>query len=116
MNIHLAGRFLLIHHSVPSIKNKKIVIRQYDSPKDIGPCHILFIPQENSYPLSEILAKVPDKGTLIISEKPGCAALGTGINFFLADNKVKFEANPKAISGAGLTASSQLLKLAIIVK
>lgn len=98
-----------------TVKDKKITIRQYNNPEDIGPCHILFISQKDSHTLDEILAYTSAKGTLTISEKEGYAALGTEINFILADNKLKFEANPKAINAAGLTASSQLLKLAIIV-
>lgn len=98
-----------------TIKGKKIVVREYHTPDEIGSCDILFVSQKAEHPISEILSKVSSKGTLTISEKPGYAAAGTGINFVQAGNKVKFEANPKAIYSSGLTASSQLLKLAIIV-
>jgi hypothetical protein len=97
-----------------TIKGKKIVIRQYESAAEIGSCHILFISAKAPQPLDEILAYA-GKGTLTISEKEGYAARGTEINFIQVDNKLKFEANLKAIDAAGLTASSQLLKLAIIV-
>lgn len=97
------------------VNNKKIIIRKYNKPAEIGLCHILFISQNTSGPLKDIISKVAGKGTLIISEKAGYAAQGTGINFILANNKLKFEANPKALNAAGLKASSQLLKLAIIV-
>lgn len=97
------------------IKDKKIIVRQYDHLDDINPCHILFISGKTSVDLDEILAKTSNKGTLTISEKEGYAARGTDINFIVIDNKLKFEANPKAINASGLKASSQLLKLAIIV-
>jgi len=93
---------------------KKIVIRHISPKGDIPACNILFIPRDADVSLSIVLPKVP-KGTLTISEKNGYAANGTAINFVIVDNKLKFEANPKAISSAGLKASSQLLKLAIIV-
>ncbi|MCW3127457.1 MAG: putative transrane protein [Bacteroidetes bacterium] len=98
-----------------TVKNKKIVIRQFNKLEDIGPCQILFIPQKTPIRLDDILAKTAGKGTLIISEKAGYAKKGTGINFIEVDNNLKFEANAKGISAAGLKASSQLLKLAIIV-
>jgi YfiR/HmsC-like len=98
-----------------TIKNKKIIVRQFNKPEEISPCHILFISQKTSFSLGDILAKVGGKGTLTISEKKGYAQKGTDINFIEVDNKLKFEANPKGISAAGLKASSQLLKLAIIV-
>lgn len=101
--------------STKKVNNKKIIIRKYNKPAEIGLCHILFIPQKTSGHLKDIISKVAGKGTLIISEKAGYAAQGTGINFILADSKLKFEANPKALAAAGLKASSQLLKLAIIV-
>jgi hypothetical protein len=76
----------------------------------------LFISQNSSIPLDDILAKTTGKGILIISEQDGYAELGTAINFVIVNRKLKFEANVKAINAAGLTASSQLLKLAIIIK
>lgn len=98
-----------------TIKNKKISIHQFYNPEEIRHCQILFISQKITYPLYEILLNVPDKGTLLITEQAGYASQGAGINFVMADNKLKFEANPGAINAEGLTASSQLLKLAVIV-
>ena len=98
-----------------TVRGKKIVVRQYNKPEDIGPCHILFIPRKTQFPFSDILDKVGSKGTLTVTEKEGYAKKGAGINFIEVDDKLKFEANPKSISAAGLKASSQLLKLAVIV-
>ena len=96
---------------------KKITIRHYNSADELSQsfCHILFIPRNSSASLDAVLSKVP-KGTMTVSEKPGCAARGTAMNFVIVDNKLRFESNPKAITSAGLKASSQLLKLAIIVE
>jgi hypothetical protein len=98
-----------------TVNNKKIIIRQFSKVEDISSCHILFIPKNSTLSLADILAKV-EKGTLVVSEKSGYASKGTAINFVVVDNKLKFEANVNAINAAGLTASSQLLKLAIIIK
>jgi hypothetical protein len=97
------------------VNNKKIIIRKFNKLADISPCHILFISQKTSFSLEDILAKATSKGTLTVSEKRGYAAHGTNINFIIIDNKLKFEANLKTLSAAGLRVSSQLLKLAIIV-
>jgi hypothetical protein len=98
-----------------TVKGKKMVIRQYNKPEEIGLCHILFISRKAPFPLDDMLVKVRGKGTLTISEKEGYAKKGALINFIEVDEKLKFEANPKGINAAGLKASSQLLKLAIIV-
>ncbi len=96
------------------VNNKPIVIRHFDKPEDIEYCHILFIPQHLPYPLHSILDRV-NKEVLTVSEEPGSAKAGTAFNFVIVNDKLKFEANLKAIYSAGLKAGSQLLKLAIIV-
>lgn len=95
-------------------KNKNIVVKQFNRPEDISACNILFISKNLPYSLQSILAWV-DKGVLTISEEPGYASKGTMFNFVIMNNKLKFEANLKNIYSAGLKASSQLLKLAVIV-
>ena len=94
---------------------KKIKICHYKSAEEMSYCHILFISKDADEPLGAILAKTP-KGTLTVSEKPGCAREGVAMNFVIIDNKLKFESNLKALSATGLKASSQLLKLAIIAE
>jgi len=56
------------------------------------------------------------KGILTIGERKGFAREGVALNFVLVNEKLKFEANEKAINKMGLKASSQLLKLAIMVQ
>jgi YfiR/HmsC-like len=98
-----------------SIKNKKILIRLYNRPEDIGNCDILFIPQKLPYQLHSILDKT-GRGVLTISEEEGSAKEGTAFNFVIRNDKLKFEANLNAIRLAGLKAGSQLLKLAIPIE
>lgn len=95
-------------------KNKKIVIRYYNRPEDIGACNILFIAKALPFSLHSVLERV-EKGTLTISEEPDFAKQGTALNFIMVNGKLKFEANLRSIYSAGLSAGSQLLKLAILV-
>ena len=97
-----------------TIKNKRIVIRHYTKPEDIRTCQVLFIAKRSSYSLSSILNET-GRGMLTVSEEDGYSKQGTAFNFVIINDKLKFEANLKAIDDAGLKASSQLLKLAIIV-
>src|SRR5881227_1509792 len=46
-----------------SVNGKKIVIKQFYKPDEIKFSHVLFIPEQCTYPLSSILSKVA-KGTL----------------------------------------------------
>jgi hypothetical protein len=97
-----------------TVNNKRIIIRVFSKPDEITYCHMLFVPQANPYPLTEVLGKLP-KGVLTVSEVEGLAKQGTAFNFVLRHDKLRFEANLKAIDSAGLKAGSQLLKLAIII-
>ena len=97
-----------------TVKNKKIIIRQFDSPEEISYCNILFISANSSFSLSSILSKV-SKGMLPISEEAGFAEQGSAFNFVIVNDKLRFEANMKSIAASGLKISSQLLKLAIRV-
>lgn len=95
-------------------KNKRILIKHFYRAEDITFCHILFIPKNSPVTLQGALDKV-GRGTLTVSEEPGFARAGTAFNFVVSNDKLKFEANLKAIYAAGLKAGAQLLKLAVIV-
>jgi YfiR/HmsC-like len=97
-----------------TVRNKKIIIRRFSNPDEITPCNILFISANSTFPLSSVLAKL-NRGTLSVTEEAGFAEQGAAFNFVVVNDKLKFEANVKSINAAGLKASSQLLKLAIIV-
>ncbi|MDO9186266.1 MAG: YfiR family protein [Bacteroidia bacterium] len=99
-----------------TVNNKKIIIRHFYTAEEISDCDILFISENSKISLKEILDKTKSKNTLTISEQEGYAKQGTAINFIVINAKLKFEANTKALKSAGLTASSQLLKLAVIVE
>lgn len=97
-----------------TVNDKRIVIHQLENLSQAEDCNILFISRNSRLSLKKILPAIP-KGVLTISEQPGYAEQGTAFNFIILNNKLKFEANLKAISSAGLKAGSQLLKLAKII-
>lgn len=96
------------------VDNRKIVVKRFPRPEDISDCDILFIPENLPFSLESILGRL-SKGVLTISEEAGYAKMGTAFNFVIVNDKLKFEANLRALSSEGLKAGSQLLKLAIIV-
>ena len=98
-----------------TVNDKRIVIKSFNKPEDISFCDILYIPKGTPISLYSILAKT-GTGTLTISEEEGFAQQGTAFNFVLVKDKLRFESNIRALNSAHLKASSQLLKLAIIVE
>ncbi|HEY4616840.1 MAG TPA: YfiR family protein [Flavobacterium sp.] len=97
-------------------KNKKIEIKEYKSLKEIGSCHILFIPYNCTVPIEKILSHFSGKPVLIVTEQNGFGKKGAHMNFVMIENKLKFEVNLKAINKAGIGISSFLLQHAIIIQ
>jgi hypothetical protein len=98
-----------------SAGGRKIEIEVYRSIEALRKCHVLFISAAHSREIEEILQRLGDRSVLTISDAVGVADRGVGINFVVVEGKLKFEVNRQALKRAGLRASAQLLKLAILV-
>ena len=97
------------------IKNKEVRILYVSTPAEIPHCHILFISNSHKELLPEILSRTKKKPILTVGDTKGFAEDGVLINFYLAENKIKFEINEKAVHDSGLVMSYRLLSLARIV-
>ena len=94
---------------------RKIQIDSFAAIEQVQGCNMLFISSSFAPQLEEVLKVLRENSTLTISDTPGLASRGLAINFVLVNGKLKFEINRRALDEAGLQASSQLLKLAILV-
>jgi hypothetical protein len=81
-----------------------------------NPCHIIYIDSKNKAEAADLLRRVSGPGVLTIGDLDGFCQLGGIIAFYRESNKLRFEINTDAAQRAGLKLSSQLLKLAKIVK
>ena len=97
------------------IRGRQLVFKRYDDMQAGPDCHILFINTQDRKMLADIAARAVGRSILTVGEADGCARLGCIINFFTADNKLRFEINPEAAKRAGLKLSSEILKVAKIV-
>ncbi|HLX70991.1 MAG TPA: YfiR family protein [Verrucomicrobiae bacterium] len=98
------------------VKGRTLALKQITDPKDFDQCQILFISSSEKARLPELLGKLKDSRVLTVSEIDGFAEQGGIINFISEHNKVRFEINPDAARRLGLNISSELLKLAKLVK
>jgi hypothetical protein len=98
------------------IKGRTLSVKQLSSLENLDQCQIVFISPSEKERLPEILARLKDARVLTVSEIEGFAQRGGIINFISERNKVRFEVNPDAAKRTGLTVSSELLKLARLVK
>jgi hypothetical protein len=99
-----------------TIDNVKVTAKRIASARDATGCRILFIGSSESVRIKEILFSLEKSGVLTVSDMPSFVNSGGMIQFVLKENKVRFAVNLTAAEKAGLTLSSQLLKVATDIK
>ena len=99
-----------------SINDKKVVIKRISKTRDAVSCRILFISSSEESRVKEILTAVSKASVLTVSDIPEFSRLGGMVQFVVDSNRVRFEVNLTCAERAGLTLSSQLLKVAIRVE
>ena len=97
------------------VGKRRIGIRNLPSLQNTGGCEILFIANSEEGDLDRIVEAVNGSPVLTIGDTKGFTRQGVMINFYMENNKVLFEINPKAAMRAGLKISSTLLRIARIV-
>lgn len=95
---------------------RKIVVKRFATVNKLGPCHILFVPQTEAGSVEIIARRYAGTSALIVGESTDFAAEYGLVNFYIEKKKVHFEVNISAVKREKLAISSQLLKLARIVK
>ena len=98
------------------IKGRTLAVKQVSSPADLKNCQIVFISASEKERFPQILESLKDARIVTVSEIDGFAEHGGVINFYSDRNKVRFEINHELARSKGLTISSELLKLARLVK
>lgn len=99
-----------------SIDGKSVVAKQVLTTEEAASCHILFISSSEERRLTQVLANLSNSSVLTVSDVPGFTDRGGMIQFVLDDSRVRFEVNVETATRAGLTMSSELLKLATNVR
>jgi hypothetical protein len=94
---------------------KTYVIKKFNSAAEVTACDVVFLDKTKSGEFESLNAKVQGKGTLVITDKAGLGAKGSGINFRTVDNKLKFELNQKAVESSNLKIAGALSSMAILI-
>jgi len=89
------------------------VIRRFATVAEADGCHILFISDQETRRLDEILRSLKGRSILTVSEIENFARQGGLIQFITVDDKIRFLINNNAARSSGLRISSQLLNLAV---
>jgi len=99
-----------------TIGGKSVVAKRISGPEQSGSCQILFLSLAEGSHLNKIITAVNKEPVLTVSDMPQFAQRGGMIQFVLEGKKVRFEVNLTATQHAGLTLSSDLLKVATTVR
>lgn len=98
------------------VANQKAVARRISRPQESIDCHILFISSSEANRLNKIIEALDKSAILTVSDIPQFSQRRGMIGFVLEENRIRFEVNLTATQHAGLTLSSELLKVATVVR
>jgi hypothetical protein len=105
------------------VRGLSIQVLQFKSADDIRPCHVLFVSDaaeedkkfDPEARLKQTLKQTRGKHILVVTEHEGLARKGSAMNFFIEENRVRFEINLEIARAEKLQISSNLLKLGKLV-
>lgn len=99
-----------------AIGNQRVIARRISSPQMSADCQILFISSSEANRLNKIIEALDKNAILTVSDIPQFSQHRGMIQFVLEENRIRFEVNLTATQRAGLTLSSDLLKVATVVR
>jgi hypothetical protein len=99
-----------------TIAGKSVVAKRIPAPQDAVNCRVLFIGSSENTRLKQILTTLRDASVLTVSDLPEFTQRGGMVQFISEGDRVRFEVNLATAERAGLTLSSELLKVAINVR
>lgn len=98
------------------IDSKQVVVRRINSPTDASGCRIVFVSESEQNRMGSILPILNRSPVLTVSDASGFVERQGMIQFVMDGDRVRFKVNLSAAESAGLSMSSELLKVATEVK
>ena len=99
-----------------TVKAKQVTIRRIEPGRDLEACQVVFIGSSEEKHMPQVMESLHGLNVLTVGEMERFVQLGGIINFFVQNNRVRFEINVNSAERAGLKLSSQLLSLAKVVR
>lgn len=98
-----------------SVGSRQLKVRSAGSATSLSDCNIVYLGRSEKKKAPQMAQLLSGKRVLTVSEFCELGADGIVFNFFIEQERVRFEVNLGAAARANLKISSQLLKLARIV-
>jgi hypothetical protein len=93
------------------VRGHRVVIENRRAERALR-AHVLFIAGSESFVLPRVLRELEGRPVLTVSDMEGFLERGGMVRFLIEDQRVRFEINHLEAQQAGLTLSSQLLRIA----
>ncbi len=95
---------------------RQIRVRRIAEPGGAAGAHVVFVSASGRGDLRDLLRSADGGSVLFVGEREDFARDGGTINFYIENDKIRFEINPEVASRSGLRLSSKLMRLAKIVE
>lgn len=99
----------------PSSDGHRFEIVRASDPSELADCRVVYVALDDAATVRDVIDAFESGSVLTIAHREGFATEGGHVNFFVEDDRLRFEVNLEAVQDAGLRLSSRLLKLARIV-
>jgi hypothetical protein len=96
-----------------SIGSQTITVKKVQSLDELKACNVLFVSNDASSKIAELVSQTKDFNTLIITERSGLTSKGAGISFVIDDGKQRFEINKSNLEKVGLRVNKALIDMAL---
>jgi hypothetical protein len=93
---------------------REIVVERYQRVEDVK-CHLLFISRSESGELERLVGALDGRPILTVGDADGFGQRGGMMRLFTENSRMRLQVNLKAARRAGLTISSNLLRVAHII-
>jgi hypothetical protein len=99
-----------------AVRGAMVIPRRIAEPADASGCHVLFISASEERRVSSIMTVLGHTGVLTVSDMPKFVVRGGMIQFVNEGGRVRFEIGLVPAQDAGLSLSSELLRVALVVR
>jgi len=98
------------------IKDLRVIVINVKSPEQIKTCNLCYISEKAKPLIRKFVDTANSSGVLLISGSTDFSKHGVHINFYVEDEKLKFEINKKSIDSAGFKVSYLLMQNTRIIQ
>jgi len=98
------------------VKGHKVNVIVVKNPENINTCNLCYISEKANPLISNFVDIANSSGVLLISGTTDFSKKGVHINFYIEDEKLKFEINKKSMDSAGFRVSYLLMQNTRIIQ